>query len=413
MHRRFGIRFLVYHRIMPWVRRHLFRFLNQLFPKDKTRWVFHSRPVGYRDNARAFYEYVSLRAPKIKTIWLVDTRTEVDVLQHRGVPALYWRSLGGLWWLFRAGVIFTTHSGFVDLKVRRQRLVNLWHGMPIKAIGFTQTTKVDKRVQRGHERKLGRVDHWVATSPLTRLVISSSFGARSAQIGITGQPRTDRLFQNDNSSRNTLHQYFDIGPRERLILWTPTFRKPSSGLRDDGDDLSELLKAEGSLAILNDVLNRGEAHLIIKTHQYEEWEGIQKDRFKRIHLISDAGLGELGMELHDVLASTVVLITDYSSIFVDYLLLDRPLIFFVPDLETYRKQRGFLLEPYESWTPGPKIDSWEGLTEHLEQLFRGDDPYKEARHRLRPLYHTHVDEKSCERTFEWLMRGDIHVGDRK
>ena len=55
---------------------------------------------------------------------------------------------------------------------------------------------------------------------------------------------------------------------------------------------------------------------------------------------------------YDFLNVVDVLITDYSSIYFDYLLLNRPIIFHMPDLEEYQKKRGFILDPLDEWTPG-------------------------------------------------------------
>lgn len=391
--------FFLQRRLLPWTRVYLFRLINFFIPKDKNLWVFHSKPVGYRDNSRAFYEYLVENAPEIKAVWLVDGRNEVDALKKRNVPVHYWRSIRGLWSLFRAGTLFTTHFGFVRLKVKRQRLVNLWHGMPIKAVGFTQVTEVNRRIHMQYVRAARRVDRWIATSPLTSLIISSSFGPKTANIGITGQPRTDLLFRDPLSARRSLHSRVGIAPDDRLAIWTPTFRKPHSGLRDDGADLRSLFQDTFFPERLNRLLEGQKAHLIIKNHQYEGWSIDDLSRFERIHLFTDA---ELGLELHDLLGGADVLITDYSSIFVDFLLLNRPILFFVPDLHIYRNRRGFLLEPFEDWTPGVKAESSEELIHSLSKILDGEDEYGQIRDRLRKLFHTHIDDKACERTLAWL-----------
>lgn len=396
----------IYQRLIPFLRRTVVRFVNQFVPKRKNLWVFHSKPVAYRDNSRAFYEYVVEHAPHIEAVWLVDAPGELAELRERGVPGFHWRSRRGLVRLLRAGAIFTTHFGFNDVKVRGQLCINLWHGMPLKSLGFTQQTDVVKRIANHYEVMSKRADLHIATSPLTQLTIAGSFGARPEKVAVTGQPRTDRLFQPAPEAVSALQRRFQIAEMDRMVLWAPTYRKPRTGLRDDGMDLSELLAQDDSAA-LEELLASHKAHLFIKTHQFEDWEPARLERFQHIHLLTDRLLGEMRLELYDFLSEVDVLITDYSSIYIDFLLLDRPILFFVPDLETYQSRRGFVLEPYDFWTPGPKARSLKEAAERLNRLLSGDEPphERDRRRQIRDVFHTYVDDQACDRLLSRLAGG--------
>lgn len=407
------IDFFIYHRLIPWLRRTIVRFVNRFVPKRKNLWVFHSKPVAYRDNARAFYEYVVEHAPHIEAVWLVDAPHELAELRERGVPGFHWRSLQGLKRLFRAGTFFTTHFGFNDVKVRGQRCVNLWHGMPLKSLGFTQQTDVDRHIHSFYEVLAKRADLHIATSPLTQLTIAGSFGTRPDKVAITGQPRTDRLFRPGKRAVSTLLHHFHIATMDRMILWAPTYRRPRTGLRNDGMDLSELLLHDDSAATLEELLASHNAQLFIKTHQFEDWDPTKLERFQHIHLLSDKLLSELRMELYDFLSEVDVLITDYSSIYIDFLMLDRPIVFFVPDLDTYQSRRGFVLEPYDFWTPGPKTRTLDELARQLGILLAGEEPQqnRDLRAQLRRVFHTNVDDEACARVLARLLDAEYEDED--
>ena len=108
------------------------------------------------------------------------------------------------------------------------------------------------------------------------------------------------------------------------------------------------------------------------------------------------------MTIYDVLAFVDVLITDYSSIYFDYLLLNRPIVFYVPDLERYKETRGFLLEPYEKWTPGDKARTIPGLIQALQEAIDNPDKWKREREWLRDVMFKYQDGKASERIIKYF-----------
>jgi CDP-glycerol glycerophosphotransferase (TagB/SpsB family) len=103
-----------------------------------------------------------------------------------------------------------------------------------------------------------------------------------------------------------------------------------------------------------------------------------------------------------MLAAADCLITDASSIWVDFLLLGRPLICCFPDLDEYRRTRGINLEPYESWFPGPFVTDADDLLQELERVASGADPYAERREWVTRALHLHRDGKASSRLLDAL-----------
>ena len=107
-------------------------------------------------------------------------------------------------------------------------------------------------------------------------------------------------------------------------------------------------------------------------------------------------------DLYAVLKYMDAMISDYSSVYFDFLLLDRPIIYYVPDLEEYQEKcRGFY-EPYENLTAGIKTRTEEELIDAMQDVINGIDNYKEDRKRLRDQTFKYQDGKNCERVVEWI-----------
>jgi len=147
----------------------------------------------------------------------------------------------------------------------------------------------------------------------------------------------------------------------------------------------------------------------LKLHPFEEEKILSHYSFSdnpNFMLLTNSKLQEKQYDIYDILGSIDILITDYSSIYFDYLLINRPILFMPVDLEEYSKKRGFVLEPYEFWTPGPKVTTIEKLVEELNIFIQNPDYYIEERKLINSLVNTYNDDHSCERVWE-SIRGRL------
>ena len=105
-------------------------------------------------------------------------------------------------------------------------------------------------------------------------------------------------------------------------------------------------------------------------------------------------------ELNELLPHVDILITDYSGAYLDYLLLDRPIIFAPFDIEKYLKMDRELYEDYDEATPGVKCKNWIEVLDKLSIILSGDDCYKAERLRALNKYHSYCDGDSSKRVYE-------------
>ncbi len=252
-------------------------------------------------------------------------------------------SLLAMWRYCRSRYVFFTHGlyGFMPLP-KQQCVVNLWHGMPLKRVwGDLRGSYVPQCT-------------WLlSTSKMFSNVQAAASGFSKAKIPAIGLPRNDLLF-----SQTKAVDAYEAAVREgveQVLVFLPTYRKSTTGfVTQDGEESgSALAMSVEEVETLGTWLRRNNVRLLVKPHPMSVTYGTSRKIDERIWLISDKWLHDQGLTLYEALGRSDALITDISSVYVDYLSLRRPVIFFFPDFEKYRETRRFQLEPIEEWLVGP------------------------------------------------------------
>lgn len=329
------------------------RLLDLLVPTDR-RIVLTSHP-DFEDNIVALLR--SGHARKHEIIVLAGDR---DAARERaralGLQVLVVRrnSLAGAWAFARSSVCVSTHGLFGSrARPRGKRHLGLWHGEYIKAVG---------RVA-GEPTHI--FDRMAVSGELSRLVRSAETGLDPQRIDVIGVPRTDLMRAATPASRP-------------IVIWAPTYRSSSVGARRrDGD--AEVFHAfvRAAMDQLGPVLDRRDAELWMRLHPSSADE-LTID-VPRVVTADDQFLAARGLTLYGALGLSRALVTDYSSTWVDYLHLDRPVIGAAPDLAVYRADRGLLLQPYEWWFPGPLCVTLDGFVAAVDTALEGKDTHAEHR----------------------------------
>ena len=241
-------------------------------------------------------------------------------------------------------------------------------------------------------RKL-RKHNRLVTAFVTASKIDSGEKARTFNICDTklhplGYPRNDALLANKETG--FIGQMKDLPPYDKVILYTPTFRHYGDAEFFPFEDFS--------LERLNEFLDRNSILLLMRRHVNDT--GIQTFEGERI-----VNFGfDVCPNVNDVFPETDILITDYSSIFMDYLLMERPVIFVPYDLERYSRERGFIYGDYEHWTPGYKASTFDGLLEAFDAALAGNDPYESSRRVFNKLFNAGQGPDSSRKVFELIER---------
>lgn len=250
-----------------------------------------------------------------------------------------------------------TPLGGIFLKFRRL-VIHLGHGTPLKCIGMME--KDGKLLKKMYYLLCQtNISYSLASSPFVADIIQKSIGFSKKHVLINGQPRTEVLFK-ESLKLSELNNGFTH------ILYAPTWRQHSKIKLFPFEDFS--------LTELQNFLSKEKIIIHIRFHPAYE-EDIPKDilSLENVSLFS----AKKYPEIMDYLNLFDVLITDYSSIYFDYMLLERPMIFLPYDLEEYEKTVGFTMD-YNEYTPGAKPISFFDFLNYLQVAKNSPEMFLES-----------------------------------
>lgn len=328
-----------------------------------------------------------------------DIKAEFDIrLIKQNLSSEYFKEI-----IESDAVIVTEGNYLLDKKKfnGKQLVVDTWHGFPLKAMGFVDKgEKYKNHINRVWEN----VDIIASYSKLFNCVMNQCINADPNKYVITGAPRNDFLYLSDGKEMLSRITGLDLADKnKRILLYMPTYRFTSRGNRHDGSrKWSNIFDMPNfDYNTFSQFLRQNGLVLFVKLHPAEESvviDNIQEN--ENIFILRGEMLEKNYVDLYEIVSAADLLITDYSSIYFDYLLLDRPIIFTPIDLDEYENTRGLLLEPYDRWTPGPKVFDQECLEEQILKNLAHQKYYKAEREHLSDLVHFYKDSMSAERVWE-------------
>ena len=364
----------------------LFNILNSFWGKSRNKILFFSG-FEYEDSARAVCEYLmnSKRYNDYRIVWLLNNPKNSKSIPPR-ITCYRRKSIKGLIAYLSSKYVFTTHMLFGYSCGNKQMIVNLWHGMPLKGIKKTE-------VEREHFNRFAAV---TITSPAFKQVLYPFVFAREEAYVDCGLPRNDQLFVKHDILRKILPKDY-----RRVIIWAPTFRRKNKDSVDGSiSEFGVPCIKEKDLKVINTLLKELDYCLIFKLHPWASDAMCELSSYSNIFNISNSDIPD-GYVLYNLIGASDALITDYSSIYIDYLLLDKPICFAYDDLKEYESTRFFSFSPPEDYMCGPIVNDTNGILGFLRSLSK-DDMFVEQRKRIANLFHTHKDGKSTERLMSYL-----------
>ena len=176
---------------------------------------------------------------------------------------------------------------------------------------------------------------------------------------LTGNPRTDQLWR--PADPDSLAR---LGITGDFVVWMPTFRRTRAvgAMRQQSELAADADDGHAEVAALLDGLRERGIQLVIKPHPMDA----EERRWDGAVTITDADLLDAGASLYSLLGHARGLVTDYSSVWVDYLLLDRPMAFLVPDRHSYTRQ--LLPADVLDWAPGELVGPDRPFSEFFADL---------------------------------------------
>lgn len=280
-------------------------------------------------------------------------------------------------------VFYTT--GQIPIKPSKSQIViHLQHGTTFKNCGALTN------INNGDEFFF---TYCMATSELYKPIYAKAFGCKEENVVVNSEPVTDIFYAN--------RKKYDFGDFNKVILWTPTFRQSDYlGYSDSSSEELLLIFKEQDYEQLNETLRKYNFLLMVKIHPSQDLSRYKNLNFSNLKILSSTDFQEKNYELYELLPQIDMLIADYSSLFLQYLMLDKPVSFVIPDFNDYKEKRGFVFNDPLAFMPGEKIYGQQDFYDMLKNLYVGNDNYKEDRESVIEKVHEYRDGNSCERLIQ-------------
>ena len=341
---------------------------------DSHIWLFSSTDNShYNYNSRYLFEYVKENLPEITPLFVINDPELRNSLSSKYGKQYFieTESIQGIRQALSAGVWFTSAGlpAYGTGLHKKRLIINLWHGVPLKKIALLDPNL--KKAARIYFKKIFSENYTCILTTSHELIplMARSFAVSEDKIKVWGQPRNDGMFQK-NDCRKILGQLFpDLPEYTKTVLYAPTFR--------DYGQVQLFPFKDFDQKQLEAFLDEKNMLLFIRTHVAEQGSAAPY-LGKRIRFLGN----EQAEDVTGILNIFDCLITDYSSIYIDYLLTDKPMIFLPYDRQQYLDGRGMNFD-YDDVTPGPKPETFNDF---LNALSPKEDFWKSERTRVNRLF---------------------------
>lgn len=349
--------------------------------------AFESLP-DLSDNTKAVFDEMIRRGmnKKYKMVWAVngkkDSLPQIDnVVYYSQKDAQELRQFGKA--CVRARCLISC-NGFLASYKRTQPSFYLTHGTGVKQV-------------RGIFDAPDTITYFLAASPAVEEKQAYELGAPREKMFSLGFPRNDVL----TAPGKNIGQFFQ-GDFEKIIVWYPTYRQHKIGFCTGAKNALPIIHNMDYAKQLNEAAKQCKVLLVVKPHFVQDIRYIQNSGLSHIRFIDDDFYVKNKISAYEFLGSSDALITDYSSVYYDYTLCDKPIAVIWEDIEEYKKKPG-LIDHYEYYLAGAeKVYTIQELIGFVQRVSQGVDLLADDRRRIRDITNYAADGKNASRVVDFI-----------
>jgi CDP-glycerol glycerophosphotransferase (TagB/SpsB family) len=291
-------------------------------------------------------------------------------LETAGATVLSGFSLAHLLAILKSSVVFVSHSirdAHLSRKHPGRRVINLWHGVPLKRIELHMIREDGTGIAPSRKQQMFQnaavYDQILACNTHDHAVMAGAFGVPLDKVLVNGLPRFDFMQSDfampvDFAAATGRLQALAMG--RNIVTYAPTFRESgASPFTWMNNDVKASLR---SLALANNLV------IALRPHPYD-LDHLKQTMYGNEDIFIDASSRHFP-EAAIVLRQTSALLTDYSSIWIDYLMMGLPIVGLVPDYANYMAfERGFMYDLTMVF-PGPLCADWPAAIAALNHVIK-------------------------------------------
>lgn len=345
-----------------------FALLRSRTKPNRRIWLFSSADnAQFNYNSKYLFLYVKDHYPQVTPRYVINDDALRGRLKEQYGEEYFieTKTYAGMRRALDAGVWFTS-AGLPVYAVgagKHRAIINLWHGVPLKKIALMEP-RASKLSRLYFQWIFSRNYTYILTTAYELVpIMAASFHVREEQVKVWGQPRNDVILKRGEKSLGDL--FGELPEYKKAVLYAPTYRR-GGGARLFPFEDTDLSKLAG-------FLEQEKLLLVFRAHIRDEFFGSCCEGPRMLNAGAD-----IVDDITEYLACFDVLITDYSSIYIDYLLLDRPIIFLPYDKEEYLHERGMNFD-YDEVTPGAKPNSFSEFLQALKRSLDKDGDQEQRR----------------------------------
>lgn len=337
-----------------------------------------------KDQVRAIYNYIKANHPEeYEFIWALNPLADVEGLCNSEI--VYKRTLSYYFHLLTSKYWMRTHSVETIVSKRKGQIyIQLWHGP-----GATKKEGFDIKGINNNGKVMPHAKEWdyfIATDTDNQRYIQTALNLQIPRL-LLGSCRTDVLVNRNRDDYYKLRKKLDIKDTDKVVLYAPTFREIDFHKEKVSLHIKKLSKTENIRLILR-------LHPEIKN---------KLDIAEYAENIID---GNKYADIFDLYMLSDILVTDYSSVSIEYSLLMKPFLFYMYDLEEYTKERDFYYNYLDS-LPGPIIKTEDELIYAISNIDSIMETYHDSYMTYYEKYNSLNDGNVCRRFYTMLKNGDF------
>ena len=382
----------------------LYKCFYRFIPLDDKTVLFISfHGKGYSDNPKAIYEEM-LKDDKFKDykfVWAIKNHKkkaikidDAKIVEYLSIPYFYYLSKAKYW-------IFNCKMPSYICKKKDQIYLQTWHGTPLKRLGhdihvdenttFYRSQIKAEDMYRSYDIDSARYNYMISPNAFCTKIFPAAFNINKERLIETGYPRNDVMSNVTDDEKLKIKKELNIPLHKKVILYAPTWRDNqyvakgyTFKLEVDFHKWHQYLK--------DDYIVLFKPHYLI-INDYKSTNDLQGFLY---NIDADQDISPLYL-------ITDVLITDYSSVFYDFAVMNKPMYFYMYDLKDYQEElRGFYIDIYKD-LPGQIYENEDDL---LKDVIENKYDYAKLKV-FKERFNNHDDGMASKRVV------DIVFGDKK